>query len=334
MPDSAPGFSTNQVNCGDLELESKVHLRLRELQVADPKGCPLANFATHIGVGTVVSGALATITLAADVISQDSLVAVTLAGVLGSVLPDIDLKDSRASRALFSGLAVFFSFCVLFVNADKYSIAELWLIWLGSFVIVRYGAEAAFHRFSYHRGIWHSLLAALFFWFLTTIVFKYLLGRHEGVAWLAGGFLFVGYISHLLLDELFSVDLMGKRLKTSFGSAMKLYDDKRVGDSTAIAALTVVVFLLAPPSETFVKGMTSPQLWSGLHERLLPQDKWFGLFGAQGVQISRQPPPAGTAPITTGSIKESAADGGGLKITPPSGVTERRRGFLEEPIKP
>ena len=61
----------------------------------------MANFTTHIGVGTVVSGALATLTLAADVVAPENLVAVTMAGVLGSVLPDIDLKDSRPSRAMF-----------------------------------------------------------------------------------------------------------------------------------------------------------------------------------------------------------------------------------------
>ncbi|MEL6873662.1 MAG: metal-dependent hydrolase, partial [Pseudomonadota bacterium] len=77
----------------------------------------MANFATHIGVGTVVSGVMATMTLAADILSPDSLMAVTLAGVLGSVIPDIDLKDSRASRAIFSGLAFFFAFCVMFMNA-------------------------------------------------------------------------------------------------------------------------------------------------------------------------------------------------------------------------
>ena len=74
----------------------------------------MANFTTHIAVGTVVSGALATLTLAANVIPHESLVAVTLAGVLGSVLPDIDLKDSRPSRAMFAGLGIFFSFAVLF----------------------------------------------------------------------------------------------------------------------------------------------------------------------------------------------------------------------------
>ena len=72
--------------------------------------------------------------MAADVISPESLASVALAGVIGSVLPDIDLKDSRPSRALFSGLAVFFSFCVLFTVAPRYSIAEMWIAWLGTLV--------------------------------------------------------------------------------------------------------------------------------------------------------------------------------------------------------
>lgn len=67
----------------------------------------MANFTTHIAVGAVVSGAFATITLAADVVAPENLIAVTLAGVLGSVLPDIDLKDSRAGRAMFAGLGLF-----------------------------------------------------------------------------------------------------------------------------------------------------------------------------------------------------------------------------------
>ena len=122
-------------------------------------GADMANFATHIGVGTVASGMLATLTLAADVVAPENLVAVTLAGVLGSVLPDIDLKDSRAGRAMFAGLAAFFSFAVLFTFAEKFSIAELWLMSIGTFLFFRFVVHAIFHRMSYHRGIYHSILA-------------------------------------------------------------------------------------------------------------------------------------------------------------------------------
>ncbi|MGB3720008.1 MAG: metal-dependent hydrolase [Proteobacteria bacterium] len=262
----------------------------------------MANFTTHIAVGTVVSGGLATLTLAADVIAPENLIAVTLAGVLGSVLPDIDLKDSRPSRALFSGLATFLSFCVLFSVAYKYSIAEMWLLWLGSFVLFRYGGEAVFHRFSYHRGIWHSILAGLMFWFLTTIVFKDVLGRHEGVAWLAGGFLFVGYITHLVLDELSSVDVLDTRFKASFGSALKLYDGRCLGDSAVVAIITALLFALTPPAKPFVDGIASRELWAGLQRRLLPEDRWFGLVGPLPRLASE---PGASNEISTGSIESS-----------------------------
>ena len=58
----------------------------------------MANFPTHIAIGTGVAGVMATLTLAADVVAPENLIAVTMAGVLGSVLPDIDLKESRPSQ--------------------------------------------------------------------------------------------------------------------------------------------------------------------------------------------------------------------------------------------
>lgn len=259
----------------------------------------MANFTTHIAVGTVVSGGLATLTLAADVIAPENLIAVTLAGVLGSVLPDIDLKDSRPSRTLFSGLAVFLSFCVLFAVAYEYSIAETWLLWLGSFVLFRYGGEAVFHRFSYHRGIWHSILAGLLFWFLAAIVFKQVLGRHEGVAWLGGGFLFVGYITHLVLDEISSVDVLDTRIKSSFGSALKLYDGRKPGDTAVVAILAALLFTMTPSAKPFVDGIVSRELWAGLQQRLLPEGKWFGLVGSLDELASE---PQAAIGLATGSI--------------------------------
>ena len=271
----------------------------------------MANFTTHIAVGTVVSGAFATLTLAADVIAPESLVAVTLAGVVGSVLPDIDLKDSRPSRALFAGLAVFFSFCVLFAVASRYSIAEMWIAWLGTLAAVRYGGHALFYHFSYHRGIWHSLLAGAFFWFLTAVIYRYLLGFHEGVAWLAGGFVFIGYLTHLILDEIYSVDVFDRRIKASFGTALKVYDGRRLGESAVVAGLAALAYMLTPPSKPFVDGITSPQLWAGLHNRLLPREHWFGIdleqqrarMSAAGTGAGAG---AGTSGITTGSVPAAA----------------------------
>jgi hypothetical protein len=262
----------------------------------------MANFTTHIGAGTLVSGALATLTLAADVVAPENLVAVTMAGVLGSVLPDIDLKESRPSKAMFAGLGIFFSFAVLFSFALQFSIAELWILWLGTLIAVRYGLHAVFHRVSVHRGIWHSVLAGVFAAALTAIIFTRVLGRHEGVAWLAAGFMLVGYLVHLALDEIYSVDVMDTRVKASFGTALKLFDRRYPAASIGMAAAAALALYFSPPTRTFVDGISSRSMWAGLQHRLLPDGKWFGLIGrGQGVAAAAGNGQSG-APITTGSI--------------------------------
>ena len=275
----------------------------------------MANFTTHIAVGTVVSGALATLTLAANVIPHESLVAVTLAGVLGSVLPDIDLKDSRPSRAMFAGLGIFFSFAVLFSCAGKYSIVELWILWLGTLVGVRYGLHAIFHRIAVHRGIWHSLLATVFCALVTSIVFKYILGEADGVAWLAAGFMAIGYLTHLVLDELYSVDVMDTRLKASFGTALKLADIHHWQHSVAMAVAVAGLAVIAPPSGTFIQGLSSPSMWASLEEELLPHDSWFGLIDLKHTTAEAPAPVTGvsqvaakpaTEPLVTGSLPQKS----------------------------
>lgn len=278
----------------------------------------MANFTTHIAVGTLVSGALATLTMAADVVAPENLIAVTMAAVLGSVLPDIDLKDSRPSKAMFSGLAIFFSFAVLFTAAEHLSIAEMLIAWLGTLVAVRYGAKALFHEFSYHRGIWHSVLAAVFCSAITAVVYYYILRRPDGVAWLAAGFMFIGFMTHLILDEIYSVDVMDVRVKASFGTAVKLIDTNRWSHTIAMGVATALVMLIVPPTKTFASALSSEQMWAGLQKKMLPADRerWFGVDWkdvasratgrrAATMTTGAAPAPAATSAIITGTLPDS-----------------------------
>ena len=265
----------------------------------------MANFPTHILVGTVVSGTLATLTLAADVIAPENLVAVTLAGCVGSVLPDIDLKDSRPSKALFAGLAIFFSFALLFHFAPHLSILEMWALWLGTLLFVLFGLQKLFHKYSVHRGVWHTITAAIVCSFATAIFFYYALGRPDGVAWLGAGFMFIGYLTHLTLDEIYSVDVLGAHIKKSFGTALKLIDMRYKTASTAMLAAGAALLLIVPPINTFVDGISSRPMWAGLHQRLLPEHRWFdaiierGRLAANPIEPPQAtgslPPPAGVA---------------------------------------
>lgn len=274
----------------------------------------MANFTTHIAVGTIVSGSLATLTLAANVIAPENLIPVTLAGVLGSVLPDIDLKESRPSRAMFSGLAIFFSFAVLFTVADRYSIAELWLLWLGTLVLIRYGLHAIFHNLAVHRGTWHSILAGLFSAAATAVIFGNILDRHAGVAWLAAGFMFVGFLVHLALDEIYAVDVEDRRLKNSFGTALKLFDSRYPYSAAGMAGALALAIWLAPSPTTFFTGLSSRDMWAGLNERLLPKERWFGLVKVPSLVAGTAPE---ASPITTGTIPAPAPETAKPAAAPP-----------------
>lgn len=237
----------------------------------------MANFRTHLGWGTVASGLLATLAFAASIVNEQDVLAVAMAGVLGGILPDIDLQKSRPSRIIFFFLGLFFSFCVLFAQTGKLSVLELWIMWLGIFLGVRYVLQLVFHHFAVHRGIFHSVLAAVFFDILTAFIFYYVLGKTAQVSWIAGTFMFVGYMVHLTLDELYSVDFEDNRVKRSFGTALKLYDYGNLRTSLAMTAAGVALFLVSPSINDMVKLAKERPALTLLQNHFLPDGVIFDL---------------------------------------------------------
>ena len=137
---------------------------------------------------------------------------------------------------------------------------------------MRYGVHTMFHRFTSHRGIWHSLIAGLVCALATVLIFYYVFDRPDGVAWLGGGFLLIGFLTHLILDEMYSVDVLGNHIKKSFGTAFKPIDMRNPAGSVAMAVAAVALLFLTPSITVFYDGITSRPMWASLHQRLLPQD--------------------------------------------------------------
>jgi hypothetical protein len=63
-----------------------------------------------------------------------------------------------------------------------------------------------------------------------------------------------------------------------------------------MAVATAAAIMVSPPTKMFVDGVTTNGLWSGLQQRLLPKDTWFGVIAANRSAA------AGDAGLTTGSI--------------------------------
>ncbi len=259
----------------------------------------MADFATHMGWGAVGAGLAASATYAADIVPSADLLTLTVAGVIGSVLPDIDLEQAVPSRSLFTGLGLTLAFVVLFNFKSSYSITELWLIWLAVFVAIRFGAYHIFHRTAVHRGIFHSLLAGLFFMALTSVLAAYWLGREPVVAWMAGLFVFLGYVIHLVLDEIYAVDITGARLKRSFGTALKLFDRHSKSASVLMAGALLATLLITPPSDEFRRIMKPSQVTQFFRERMFPQNGWFQSRMADVAAVPFSGSTAAVAPQST-----------------------------------
>lgn len=241
----------------------------------------MADFATHLGWGAVGAGLAASATYAADIVPAADILTLTMAGVIGSVLPDIDLEKTVPSRSLFTGLGMVLAFIVLFNFKSSYSIVELWLIWLAVFCAIRYGAYWLFHKRTDHRGIFHSLLAGAFFMVFAAALLSHGLGHPPLVAWMAGLFVFFGYFIHLVLDEVYAVDITGARLKRSFGTALKLFDGQSVSASAAMLGALFIALPMAPPHQDFVAIMRPQQITQFFRERMFPQGRWFEMRAAE-----------------------------------------------------
>ena len=246
----------------------------------------MANFSTHLGVGAVASGLAASVSLAAGAVPPGELATLLAAGIVGSILPDIDLNSSHPSRMLFGALGILFAFIALFQYYHAYSVAELWAIWLGVYAVVRLGFWRFFHRHAVHRGIFHSVLAGLAFMALTAIILTHLLGRDPAIGWLGGLFVFFGYLIHLTLDEIYSVDFEGTRIKRSFGTALKFwqYDSPRASLLMTAAFLVAVTF--APTLTPFVEKMASLHLNAFIEQRMWPEGEWFAPPSANATETA------------------------------------------------
>ena len=236
----------------------------------------MANFKTHITVAAALSGCLATGFLEVGIATPKDVWLYFALGTLGGILPDIDADNSIPGRILFSFFAMVLAFLTLFSRANIYSIVELSILWMVTYVVVRYIIFQMFAKLTVHRGIFHSILAAVFFYFLTTDISYYLFSLNALNAWVAGLFVFIGYLIHLTLDEMYSVDLIGTKIKKSFGTALKIISTNMKATSLLLLA-TVLVFYMTPSTERFVKTVLSFDTYKSVKVKLLPKARWFKL---------------------------------------------------------
>jgi hypothetical protein len=163
---------------------------------------------------------------------------------VGGLLPDLDSDSGVPVREVFGLAAALVPFLLYrrLAAAGRFSTEEIIVILAALYLLIRYGLAALFKRLTVHRGMYHSIPAMLI-----AGLAVFLLDGSPQLAprlYLAGGVM-VGFLSHLVLDELYSVDFLGYgvRLNKYAGSALKLYSPSVGATLTTYALLGLLGYL-------------------------------------------------------------------------------------------
>ena len=142
---------------------------------------------------------------------------------LGGLLPDLDSDSGVPVRELSHLIATVAPLALLRrISGLGWSHEQAFLAAAGVYVFVRYILFSMFRKITVHRGMYHSIPAMLIAGLATFLVWEH--PSVEVRAFLAVGTM-LGFLSHLVLDELCSVDLNGviPKLNHFSGTAVKFY---------------------------------------------------------------------------------------------------------------
>jgi len=213
----------------------------------------MANFNTHLSVAIIASTGAALAAVNAHIITITEAPEMVAFGSIGGMLPDIDSGNSTPIKLFFTALAIIALLTVIALFKNYYQAYIILLAAVAVYAFVRYILLALFDQFTSHRGIFHSLLTAVFFCLLMVCIGCYLLHWNILYSWLSGLFISFGFIVHLLLDEIYSVDLTNRRMKKSFGTALKLYSYDNLMTSGIMAAFTIALAWITPQPQPLIK---------------------------------------------------------------------------------
>jgi hypothetical protein len=203
----------------------------------------MAGFRTHI----TVSGALGIVYGGVAVQpggfpTETALLAAGLTAV-GGMLPDLDSDSGVPVREMF-GLAAVVMPLTLIPRLYQLHVSQEGILaaLLFGYVAIRYGAARVFKRFTVHRGMFHSLPGMLIAGLMVYLGYD---AAHRPTRLLLAAGVMVGFLSHLVLDELYSVDLRGIRVKLNkyAGTAVKFASPSLPATAVCYTLLGALLYL-------------------------------------------------------------------------------------------
>ncbi|MFV1968069.1 MAG: metal-dependent hydrolase [Pirellulaceae bacterium] len=203
----------------------------------------MAGFKTHIMTSTVLGiGYGAAGYFALDIPLPTCVLSAGLCGVSG-MLPDLDSDSGVPVREMIAFSAAVIPI-LMFDRFQQLGLSHEMMALAGGliYLIIRFGVGRIFKRYTVHRGMWHSLPAALSVGLLAFLICS---GEDMTIRMFKAVAVFAGFVSHLLLDEFWSVEMRrGRvRLKKSSGTALKFWSRRPLANLSTYGKLAALLAL-------------------------------------------------------------------------------------------
>lgn len=202
----------------------------------------MAGFKTHITVSTLCGIGYGAFGYYQGAPLQSCLLAGGLCSVSG-MLPDLDSDSGRPVQEMSAFAAAVVPMLLLerlqgFGWPRETIVLASAMLYAG----IRFGAAEIFKRYTVHRGMWHSIPACLV---CGLIAFLVIGGQDLALRLFLTAAVPLGFLSHLVLDELWSFQLRSGRLnvKKSFGTALKFWGKDGWANASVYAKLAVLSLL-------------------------------------------------------------------------------------------
>lgn len=203
----------------------------------------MADFKTHISGSTIAGAAYGYWgTFHQGMSIESGLLAAGLCSVAG-MLPDLDsdsgvpLRETSMFASAVVPMLMINRFRDLELSPEAMALAAM-LIYIG----IRFIVVEIFRRYTVHRGMWHSIPAAASVGILAYLVMP---SPTESARIYKSVAVVVGFMVHLILDEIWSIDYRkGRfRFKKSFGTALKFWGNSLPANVSVYTKLVLFAYL-------------------------------------------------------------------------------------------
>ncbi|MEM7784154.1 MAG: metal-dependent hydrolase [Planctomycetota bacterium] len=205
----------------------------------------MADFKTHITTSSVLGAVYGTVGFyVLEVPPAHCMIAGVLCSVAG-MLPDLDSDSGIPLREMLSFVSVLVPMLMIpRFEALEFSKEQMVFVAGVMYFLIRFGIGALFKRFTKHRGMWHSIPAALIAGLVTFVV---CLSTDFEIRIFKAWAVVLGFVCHLFLDEIYAVNWQGAMptAKRSFGTALKFAGKDKLANFVTWGKLILLVGLVA-----------------------------------------------------------------------------------------